>query len=103
MNRGPMPAHLAPISLRLTRLGTWRDLQRLLAAYPETQKSWRGYLRVQEIVLGPHPPRQGIALRVTQYEEAPNEDLPLKVLVRLETGEECELAVQQLQALGVTW
>lgn len=103
MNRGPMPAHLAPISLRLVSLRSWRDLQRLLAAYPETQKSWRGYLRVQEIVLGPKAPQEGIALRVTQYEAPPNDDLPLKVLVRLETGEECELAVQQLQALGVTW
>lgn len=102
MNRGPMPA-LAPISLRLTRLRTWRDLQRLLAAYPETQKSWRGYLRVQEVLLGPQPPREGIALRVTQYEAAPDDDLPLKLLVRLENGDECELDVQRLQALGVIW
>lgn len=70
MNRGPMPAHLAPISLRLASLRTWRDPQRFLAAYPDTQKSWRGYLRVQEVLLGPKPPREGIALRVTQYEDA---------------------------------
>lgn len=103
MNQGPMPAYLAPISLRLTSLRTWRDLQRFLATYSDPAKSWRGHLRVQEIVLGPKRPREGIALGVTQYEEAPNDDLPVRILVRLETGEECTIAVQQLQALGVVW
>ena len=98
-----MPAYLAPISLRLTSLRTWRDLQRLLATYSDLEKSWRGHLLVQEIVLGPKPPREGIALGVTQYEEAPNDDLPLKLEVQLEQGEQCEIAVQYLKALGIVW
>lgn len=55
------------------------------------------------MVLGPQRPREGIALGVMQYEEAPNDDLPVRLLVRLENGEECAIAVQQLQALGVVW
>lgn len=58
---------------------------------------------MQEMVLGPQRPREGIALGVMQYEEAPNDDLPVRLLVRLENGEECAIAVQQLQALGVVW
>lgn len=103
MNRGPMPAYLAPISLRLPTLRTWRDLQRLLAIYPDPQKSWRGHLRVQEVPLGSKTPREGIALEVTQFEEAPDDDLPLSVLVRLEHGQETAIAVQHLKALGVVW
>lgn len=98
-----MPAYLAPISLRLTSLRTWRDFQRLLATSSDPATSWRGHLRVLESVLGPQPPREGIALGVTQYEEAPNDNLPVRILVRLETGEECAIAVQHLQALGVVW
>lgn len=103
MNRGPMPAYLAPISLRLTSLRSWRDLQRFLATYADPAKSWRGHLRVQEVVLGPKPPREGIALGVTQYEEAPNDALPLKLEVQLESGETCELAVEHLKALSIVW
>ena len=98
-----MPAYLAPISLRLASLRTWRDLQRLLAAYSDPQKSWRGHLRVQEVVLGPKVPREGIALRVTQYEASPDDDLPLKIEVQFDSGETCELIVQQLKALGIVW
>jgi hypothetical protein len=103
MNRGPMPAYLAPISLRLPTLRTWRDLQRLLAAYPDPHKGWRGHLQVQEIVLDPKTPRKGIALRVTQYDDVPDDDLPLKIEVQLASGGRCELAVQHLQVLGVVW
>lgn len=103
MNQGPMPAYLAPISLRLNSLRSWRDLQRFLATYSDPAKSWRGHLHVQEIVLGPKTPREGIALRVTQYEEEPNDDLPLKLEVQLEPGQTCELAVEHLKALRVVW
>ena len=103
MNQGPMPAYLAPIFLRLTSLRSWRDLQRFLATYSDPAKNWRGHLRVQEIVLGRKTPREGIALRVTQYEEAPNDDLPLKVEIQRESGETDELAVEHLKALSVVW
>jgi len=99
MNRGPMPAYLAAISLRVASLRTWRDLQRFLAAYSDAEHSWRGHLRVREITLGPKTPREGLALQVTQYDD----DLPLRLLVRLEDGQDGDIAVQQLQAVGVVW
>ena len=103
MNRGPMPVYLAPISLRLTTLRTWRDLQRLLAAYPDPQKGWQGHLRVQQVPIGPKPAREGIALRVTQYEDPPDDDLPWKLEVQFAAGETGECTVRLLTALGVVW
>ena len=103
MNRGPMPAYLEPISQRLLTLRNWRDLQRLLAAYPHQERSWRGHLRVRGTLSGQQKFFEGMALEVSSYEAAPNDDFPLTLLVRLDTGQEREVEVKHLQALGVVW
>ena len=103
MSSGPMPTYLAPISQRLPTLGNWRDLQRLLAAYPHQERSWRGHLRVRGTLSGQQTFFEGIALEVSTYEAAPNDDFPLTLLVRLENGQEREVEVKHLQALGVVW
>lgn len=58
---------------------------------------------MQEAPLGSQPPREGIALRVTQYEDAPDDDLPWKLEVQLVSGETGECTVRRLKALGVVW
>ena len=103
MSNGPMPAFLEPIVGRLHSLKSWRDFQRLLATYPDQDRGWRGHLWVRGMLPGRDGPWDGIALEVGRYEEEPNEDLPLTVLVRRADGREHEFAVSQLQALAVVW
>lgn len=103
MSHGPMPSYLEPIAQRLLTLRSWRDLQRQLAAYPTPERNWRGHLRVRWVLPDQHTPGEGIALEVSAYEAAPNDDFPLTVLVRLDDGQERELGVKHLQAIGVVW
>jgi hypothetical protein len=103
VSNGPMPSFLEPIARRLSGLKSWRDLQRLLAAYPDQDRGWQGHLWVRGTIPGRNALWEGIALEVVHYEADPNEDLPLTVLVRRADGQEHEFAVRQLQALAVVW